>query len=43
MSEHLYFNGLNGDTGNYLFDPVTTDEVVSYARGGARLERTSKQ
>lgn len=32
-NEILYFNGLNGDTGRYLFDPTTTDDVARRARG----------
>lgn len=32
MSELIYLNGINGDTGKYLFDPMTFDDAASLAR-----------
>lgn len=30
----IYFNGINGDTGGYLFPPSTTDELVKAVKKG---------
>lgn len=30
--EKIYFNGINGDTGSYLFPPLTTDELIEVAK-----------
>ena len=32
--EIIYFNGINGDTGGYLFSPSTTDELVKVVTEG---------
>ena len=31
----IYFNGINGDTGNYLFDPLSMAGAAALARGNA--------
>ena len=32
-TDKLYFNGINGSTGSYLFPPLTAEELASIAKG----------
>jgi hypothetical protein len=35
MDELLYFNGVNGDSGEYDLPPMTGEELLSFIRGEA--------